>query len=234
MTMIVRENSGAVKLDGLYTVREAMRFLQIDSEAKVRRWLVGTDQTPAVIDRQYKFEKGIQEVGFYDLMEIRFIEYFRKKGISLQSIRKAASAARLALDTDHPFALSNVKFVTDRKRIFMQTAREENDIKLLTLTTGQYAMYDVFEKFLAVGVEFAPTTGLVKFWKPDPKTFPAVVLSPRIARGQPSIEHVGVPTSAIFSLWLAEGQNDEKVANWFNVTADHLQQAVQFELGLPA
>ena len=219
---------------GFYTVGEVARILRIESEAKVRRWVVAQGGNAPVIQRQYATEYLDQELGFYDLMEIRFVEYFRRQNVSLQSIRKAAAAARRELHTRHPFALSNVKFVTDRKRIFLHTAQEEHDNRLMDIVSGQHAMYDVIENFLAKGVEFVPSTGLVRLWKPKPKEFPKVVLDPRFAHGQPTIEGKGVPTSALFHLWRAEEQDINPVADWFELDRSDVQQAIEYELELAA
>ncbi len=219
---------------GFYTVSEVARILKIESESKVRHWLVGHADAKAVIQRQYSTGFANQELGFYDLMEIRFVDYFRRQNVSLQSIRKAAAAARMELKTRHPFALSNIKFVTDRKRIFLHTAQEENDHRLMDIVSGQHAMYDVIEDFLAKGIAFAPNTGLALFWRPEEKQFPKIVIDPRIAHGQPTIEGKGVPTNTLFQLWRAEGQELEPVADWFEIDRDDVQQAIEYELDLAA
>ncbi|MBD9507938.1 DUF433 domain-containing protein [Ensifer sp. ENS07] len=220
---------------GFYTVSEAARLLKIDNELKIRGWLrgYGGDAGP-VIERQYPLRNGTDEIGFYDLMEIRFIEYFRRQKISLQSIRKAAAAARSELGHQHPFALSNIKFVTDRKRIFHLTAEETKDTKLRDIVTGQYAMYDVIEQFLAKGIEFHPASNLPESWRPDPETFPDVILDPHRAHGLPILAQHGVPTSALFGLWRAEEQDYDAVADWYEIPREAVEQAVEYELDLAA
>lgn len=220
---------------GFYTVSEAARLLKIDSEPRIRGWLRGYGNGAGpVIDRQYPLRNGVDEIGFYDLMEIRFIEYFRRQKISLQSIRKAAAAAREELKHQHPFALSDVKFVTDRKRIFHLTAEETNDAKLRDIVTGQYAMYDVIERFLAKGIEFHPGSGLAESWRPDPETFPDVILDPRRAHGLPVLGKHGIPTSALFGLWRAEEQDYQAVSDWYEIPSTDVEQAIEFELDLAA
>lgn len=226
---------GASNIGGFYTVGEAARLLKIHNEPRIRGWLRGYGGGAGpVIQRQYPVQNGIDEIGFYDLMEIRFIDYFRRQKISLQSIRKAAEAARRELSHQHPFALSNIKFVTDRKRIFHLTADETNDNVLRDIVTGQYAMYDVIEEFLAKGIEFHPASGLAETWRPEPDRFPSVVLDPRRAHGLPILTEHGVPTSALFSLWRAEAQDYEAVSGWYEVPRPDVEQAVGYELDLAA
>lgn len=211
---------------GYYTVPEALRILRISGGGKVRDWLSGPRP---VIRRQYQTD---DEVGFWDLIEIRFVEYFRRQNVSLQHIRKAAEKAREQFETAHPFALSNVKFVTDRKQIFAEVARSTGDRELEQLVTGQYNMYEVVEDFLAKGIRFDPSSGLAKSWHPEPIKFPKIVLTPKLAHGRPSIEKIGIPTEAIFLNWRAEGFNFSAVSDWFEIEESDARQAVEYELEL--
>lgn len=219
---------------GYYTIPEATRLLGMDitQRATLKNWLIGNQSASGpVIARQYPNSKS--ELGFYDLMELRFIEHFRRHDVSLQSIRKAAEHARREMQLHHPFARSNVKFVTDRKRIFSLVAEEEKDLRLTDLVTGQQAMYDVIEGFLAKGVDFAPD-GLARLWRPDTGNFPKVSISPHKAHGHPVIDPVGVPTRTIFDLWRAEQQDTHAVANWFEMSTEDVDQAVEYEVKLAA
>src|SRR6185369_8483607 len=81
---------------GFYTVREAARLLSIAQPAKIVGWLhghKGRGRGP-IIQRQYQPIDGAQELSFLDLIEVRFVEHFRKQGVSLQALRKAAATAR--------------------------------------------------------------------------------------------------------------------------------------------
>ncbi|HEV2037417.1 MAG TPA: hypothetical protein VGQ96_02335, partial [Candidatus Eremiobacteraceae bacterium] len=203
---------------GFYTVREAARLLRVDSTQRIRGWVAGykTNNAGPIIKRQYAPVKGIHEVGFLDLMEMRFIDHFRKQNISLQSLRRAAKNARKEMKQDHPFATSNVLFMTDRKEVFLHTAKQEGDHFLLNLMTNQIEIYEALEKVLAAGVEFDPHTGVAKRWIPISEC-PNVIVDPRVAFGRPVVEPKRVPTSVIFALWSAEDGNTEAVAKWFHV-----------------
>ena len=219
---------------GFYTVGEAARLLGIQHASKVTGWLQGRKGTHAgpVIVRQYKPVENVQEVGFWDLIEIRFVDHFRRQGVSLQALRKAAQTAREEWKVQHPFALSKAKYMKDRKHIFQITAEEEKDETLLNLVTKQFAMYVVIEEVLDRGTTFDPATGLAREWRPSVKEFPHVLLSPTIAYGQPSVS--GVPTSAIYSSWRAEEGEFDAVADWFSIEPKLVREAVEFELSLPS
>jgi uncharacterized protein (DUF433 family) len=220
---------------GSYTLQEAARLLGIDNASRIRGWIAGyQNRAVPIIRRQYTIDNGAQEIGFWDLLEVRFIEHFRKQGVSLQSLRKAAGAARLELKRQHPFAISNIKFMTDRKRIFMQSAEETGDRKLLDLTCGQFAMYEVIERELAKGIDFDPATGLAERWHPRPWEFPHIVLDPRISFGQPCVEQFRMPTATLFHAWKTEDGDYDVVSDWYEVDRPFVEEAVNFEMALAA
>lgn len=220
---------------GFYTVKEAARLLRIDSPRRMRGWLDGYPKTHAapIIKRQYERLKQGQTIGFLDLLEMRFIDHFRNQKISWQSLRKAAENARRELKQDHPFASSNVKFMTDRKRVFLATAKEEGDTFLLNLMTNQVEIYVALEQVLAKPLTFDPRSGVAYRWRPSAE-FDSVVIDRRIAYGQPIVEPHNVPTKAIYSMWRAEEGSFAAVQKWFRLSASAAKQAVEFELSLPA
>lgn len=219
---------------GFYTVREAARLLTIGQPSKITAWLQGhRGRAAPIVDRQYEPIEGAQELGFWDLIEVRFVEYFRKQGVSLQALRKAAATARTEWKQQHPFAMSNVTFLTDRVAVFSQTAREVGDKVLLNLVTKQFEMYAMLEGVLAKGVEFDPASGLAREWKPKLKEFPHIALNPLVAYGQPAILPEGVPTAAVYRTWKAENGSYAAAADWYEITEDLAREAVEFELGLP-
>lgn len=217
-------------LGGFYSVSEAARLLRIENKQRIYRWLRGDGE--AVIKRDYVPIDNAQELSFWDLFEIRFVETFRSQGLSLQFLRKVAARARGELKTTHPFALSGSRFCTDRKRIFHQTAKEPGEEKMHDLLTGQFEMYETIEQLLAKNVTFNPTTLLAEEWPPFAET-PNVTINPRYAYGQPVIGEKRVPTSAIHRLWKAE-QNTERVAALYRVTKEDVAEAIEFEVRLAA
>jgi uncharacterized protein (DUF433 family) len=203
--------------------------------AKITGWLhgyKGRGRGP-IIQRQYQPLDGAQELGFLDLIEVRFVEHFRKQGVSLQALRKAAETAREEWKEKHPFATSSTKYLTDRIEIFSKTARDVNDSVLFNLVTKQYEMYVVLETGLAKGVEFDPASGLAREWRPKPAEFPSVALSPLVAYGQPAIMPLGVPTLAIYNAWRAENGSYAAISDWFEIDQKLVKEAVEFELELP-
>ena len=215
---------------GFYTVQEAARLLGIDRPQRVARWLTppASGATPVVL-RDFPKIGPRQELSFLDLVEVRFVAHFRQQKISLQALRKAAANARKALDVSHPFATSGIKFQTDRKRVFLETAKEAGDAHLLDLMTNQLVIYEMIERVLEKSLEF-DVSGFARQWRPAPESSPNVIVSPVFAFGRPVISRRRVPTGTLFQAWRAEGGDIDAVADWHDVEPKEVSEAVEFEL----
>ena len=213
---------------GFYTLQEAARLLRMPHPTRIRDWMQGGSKTKAgpVIVRQYQPLGNVQEVGFWDLVEVRFIEHFRAQGVSLQALRKAAQTAREHWKQEHPFATSKARYLTDRKSIFEETARDLKDKILLNLVTKQYEMYVVIEDLLDRGLVFDPSTGVASRWQPRPKETPKIIIDPRLAFGQPVVSPTNVPTQRVYDLWKAEGGSYSAVIDWFEIDDASAREAV--------
>ena len=218
-------------LAGFYSIREATRLLGVGNTSKLRGWINGwsKSQSGPIIDRDFKQSST---VSFLDLMELRFVEYFRAQGVSMQTLRKASEIARDEWNVQHPFALSDIKFLTDRKKIIAQASKEVDDNSTWELVTGQYLIWDAIEATIAKGVVFDPSTYLASMWIPRPGDHPDIVLDPARAFGKPVVNSAGVPTDALFRQWRAEDGNFDRVARWFALTREQVETAVRFELEL--
>ena len=223
---------------GFYTVPEAARLIQVGNARRIYGWLrgyTGRDIGP-LLNRDYKPIGEDEELSFHDLMEVRFVEHFREAGVKARSLRIAAERLRRELDTKHPFASQRVMLTADKadvfvKEILKKAAEEADDVRLRSLTTNNYVMYEAIKQALIPGVEFSPATELVNRWTPMPDKFPTIIIDPRIARGQPTIPK-GIPTVALFDAWKAENKSVDSVAFWYNIPSTDVLSAVKFEQAL--
>jgi len=215
---------------GFYTVSEAARLLGIGNGQKITRWLQPTrsGRNPVVI-RDYPKIGRENELSFLDLIEIKFVEHFRTAHISMQALRVAAQNARERLGVSHPFATGSVKFQSDRKRVFLETAEETGDRELLDLMTRQIVMYEMIERTFVEDLEF-DASGFARIWRPAATLAPNVIVSPAFAFGRPVISKRRVPTQTLFESWKAQDHRDADVAEWFAVGVDDVKEAVRFEL----
>jgi uncharacterized protein (DUF433 family) len=224
----MHETTAKISVDGgFYTVSEAARLLGIGNGQKITRWLQPTrsGRNPVVL-RDYPKIGREHELSFLDLIEIKFVEHFRSARISMQSLRVAAQNARERLGVSHPFATGSVKFQSDRKRVFVETAEETGDRELLDLMTKQIVMYEVIERTFAEDLQF-DASGFARIWHPAMNVAPNVIISPAFAFGRPVVSRRHVPTRTLFESWRAHDGRRDEVADWYGADVD---EAVKFEL----
>lgn len=220
-------------LAGFFTVAEAARLLRMGNSARIKAWLGGWSRSASgpVIDRDF----AGSDVSFLDLMELRFVDHFRRQGVTMPTIRRAAAQLRLEWSVKHPFAYPNsAKYLTDRRRIFAQAAEAEGDTRTWDLASNQYEMWTAIENIVAKYVAFDPVSEIAQSWRPLGSDFPNVVVDPRLAFGRPVIGRRPTPTGALFQQWKAEGGQVDRVASWFRVEPAEVTEAVDFELSLAA
>jgi uncharacterized protein (DUF433 family)/DNA-binding transcriptional MerR regulator len=223
---------------GLYTAPEAGKLIGVPV-ARIRRWLLGYAyhrdgerhwSSPLWQPQVPRLGKEV-ELGFRDLLELRFVDAFTKTGLSLRAIRKALDVAREVTETDHPFATA--RFRTDGRSIFLRVAGEladEVEPVLIDLLKQQYALNRIVEPSLK-DLDF-DDGGFASRWWPTGRAKP-IVLDPAHAFGRPIIAGVGVTTRALADAAVAEG-TVERVARMYEVPVAAVRDAIAFERRLAA
>lgn len=234
--MPVTANIGSLLGKGLYTTREAARLIEVPVWS-IRRWSQGYTYVyrgdrfyskPAVATDIARIEGQIV-LSFADLMELRILNQFLKTGVSWKTIRIASQKARDILLVSHPF--STRSFKTDKHTILMELASNLGDKSLLDLLSDQFALDSILDSYLISGdIEFDDDKPLR--WWPSGKE-EKVVIDPSRSFGAPIIAENGIQTSVLKKSFDAEGSL-EIVANWFQITEESVQKAVDFENRLAA
>ena len=214
---------------GFYSVSDAARLLGHDNNRRVRGWLSGYGETKGII---YKDFEDPDTVSFLDLIELHFVDFFRSLGVGLPTLRKISDRLRNEWETSHPFAVQGPKYITDRRNVFGDIATESKDKRVYNAATGQFEIWETLEGVIAKDIVFDPKTCVAKTWRPKPG-YDNVIIDPRVAFGSPVVQDTVVPTSTLYSSWLAE-QSFEAVADWFVLTKEQVKDAVEFELALAA
>jgi len=215
---------------GLYSLGEASKIASVPA-SRIRRWLWGYSYK--VAGRPHQYEplwtpqlpeiEGSRALTFRDLIELQFVHRFRQVGISLQSIRKTIDLATELLVETYP--LSSIKFKTDGRRILAQVVEDPDERGyIFDLETGQYLFEFVLE-YLYDALEYSKLDELVRWW-PLGKTR-NVLVDPRRSFGRPIVKE-GVPTAILAGSFKAEG-SVEAVAKWFEVSAESVRDALEFE-----
>jgi len=216
---------------GVYSVPEAARLTGV-SASRIRRWLQGYSynaggaaRTSLPLWRQQIASEGSLILSFRDLLEVRFIDAFRRHGVSWKAIRRAAECAAEIVQDSYPF--STRRFKTDGRSIFAEIVQETGDESLLDLVKSQYEFKSIVEPFLFEGLEFS-TLGIepVRWWPLG--TDRRVVIDPERSFGQPIVDPESVPTSVLARAFRAEG-SVQGVARWYMVDPKSVEDAVEFE-----
>jgi uncharacterized protein (DUF433 family) len=219
---------------GSYTAPEAARLLRTSSR-NINRWIAGYSfrhngekrAMPPLWQSQLAMIDDHLEIGFRDLIELRFVKAFVDAGVGLLAIRNCLEYARECAKDERPF--STRRFQTDGKTIFLESIERSGETKLLDLKKHQYVFKQVIERtFKDLDIE----DDAVARWRPfDGKQ--SIVIDPNRSFGQPIAANSGVPTVALAEAVEAEGSVD-KVARLYDVAPAVVRDAVKFEASLKA
>lgn len=225
---------------GIYTLAEAALLIGAEKGA-LNRWLYGyryshhrNDETvryrsDALWQSQYA-RSGLSEkvIGFQDLLELRVVREFVRRGVPLLVVRRCLEAAREMFGKDYPF--TRQRFVTDGATIFHEAVRSSDDTsespEILNLRTRQYAFREIIKDSLYAGIEYK--NGIAQRWYPMPRNR-AVVIDPAVQFGHPVIEEKAVPTASVYASYLAEDKNRSSVGRLFEIAPRMVDAAVRFE-----
>ncbi|MBC9207532.1 DUF433 domain-containing protein [Roseomonas aerophila] len=219
---------------GFYTVPDAARLLQLPAR-NINRWLGGyhhgqgekrSELPPLWTPQLPRSEKHI-ELGFRDLIELRFVDAFLQAGLALQTVRRCIEYARECVADTHPFSTS--KFRTDGRTIFLESAVHAEEETLLDLKGRQYVIKRAIERtFKDLDIE----DDAVRRWRPF-KNKASIVIDPERAFGQPIAARHGVPTIVLADAVQAEGSM-ERVAALYEVPLGVVRDALAYEQLLQA
>ena len=220
---------------GYYTVPEAGRLLGI-RPLNIHRWLGGytfeekgkSRRMPPLWRPQPPEFDDHMELGFRDLIELRFIKAFIDAGLGLKPIRICLEYARECVADDRPF--STRRFQTDGRTIFLQSMERSGDAELLDLKRRQFVLTGVVERtFKDLDIS---DDDIVARWRPFGGK-ESIVIDPQRAFGQPIVTDYGVPTVTLAQAVKAEGSIG-KVSYLYEVPASVIRDAVNFERSLEA
>jgi uncharacterized protein (DUF433 family) len=220
---------------GSYRAAEAARLVKLNAR-QISRWLRGYGHQASGQSRtvpplwQPQYEAGTKEaleIGFRDLVELRFVKGFLNAGVSLQAVRSCLNYAQALVNDERPF--STRRFQTDGRTIFLESVTNDGKSELLDLKHRQFAIKTVIEQtFKDLDIE----EDAVARWRPFGGK-PTIVIDPQRSFGQPIAAHSGIPTVVLAEAVQAEG-SEERVARLFDVPVAIVHDAARFEKALAA
>jgi len=215
---------------GLYSASEAAALTGVPV-ASIRRWLQGykyrrngilRECAPVWAGDVLKIN-GQLSLSFLDMMEARFIRYFRIHHISWQAIHEAACLACDMFKDSHPFTRG--RFRTDGKRIFHQV-EDSGKVKLFDMNRHSWVFNEIIESYLYADVELFDDQ--VYRWFP---IFPdrEIIIDPNIAFGRPILREEGIPTDVIAAAFSANDSDVSAISRWYKIKPKSIKAAVSFE-----
>jgi len=223
--------------DGLYPPAEAAQLLHVQP-AMVRRWsrvLAGAwrKETNTAARPMANETRSKQSAwSFLDLVDLLFVERFMSDGWALREVASLAEKTAAQLGTAHPFAARRFKdqyldalCVQSRNgtNAASKDTSETIDGRCNTLSDILGRLFD--------NLDFDGSTHAVRYWPLGRDG--RVVLDPKRKFGRPIDDETGMAIRTLFDATVAGGGQDEQVvAEWFDVPLEAVQSAVRFELEL--
>lgn len=218
-----------------YRSAEAAHILGLPS-GTVQAWCFGHDYRNSHDGSRKLFERVITPaderlrlLSFVNLCELHLLGVIRRHHrVRLPQVRAAVDYMRGQLGEDRP--LASARFKTDGVHLFVEHAGA-----LLNVSKqGLQAMRDDFERALD-RVDFSQDTDcpirLFPFTRPTslPEAQPKTVLvDPALSFGRPLLTKAFVRTEVIDSRFQA-GDSIAELAKDYDVTAEHVEEALRFE-----
>jgi len=220
---------------GIYTVPEVSRLTGAPSPS-IYNWLFGGSvsgyqkkkplRNPALA-HQFDLMNHIANVSFKDMIQVRFVQYFREQGVSLQTIRNAAHNASNLLATTHPFC--SAEFKTDGTNLLAKVVEIDGEESLVELKNLQHVFKDIIDPFLT-SLDYDEET-VSRWWQDNEHS---IVIDPSRNFGRPSLAKEGCPTVTIYEAYIANEKSAEVVSEWYEISIESVISAVQFEEKLAA
>lgn len=216
---------------GVYSLAEASRLTKIPS-SNIVRWTRGYQfqyhgtrrySSPIIAMDKEKID-GQPILDFLDLVEIRFLDQFRKHGVSWIAIRIAAQRAKDLLQRTHPF--STKIFKTDGRTVLADFVDETGDKVLLDLVKNQYEFAKVISPYLYGGLEFNEYKEPARWYPLNRKR--TVVIDPAKNFGAPTVISSGIVTRVLMQSYMTM-KSFESVANWYDMDVKSVRDAVEYE-----
>jgi uncharacterized protein (DUF433 family) len=213
--------------NGVYSLPEAARLVGMTPQ-RLRTWFAGRKgRQDAFFQPDYEPRDGQLAISFRDMIDAFVAVQFRDRRWgasrpSLERLRRIYRNAQELLGTKHAFC--HQEFHTDGRTLFMKLADAEGHSKLVDLFDRQLMLDKVILPFLKK-LDYDPEVQLAYRWN----IADGVVLDPQINFGKPVVRASGISTRVLAGAYEANNRNADIVANWWDVSAEDVLAAVQFE-----
>ena len=218
----------------VYTFREVDRLLGLN-QGTARRWIDGYRRSGRLYQPIVRDKRTSEPwVTWGEFTETRLLSEYRDlNDIRIRKLRVVVEHLRRETGHRYPLAYAQPFLQPHGREILLraqQAAGEEN--LLVAVRTGQLVMTPRAERFVHSATYEADPGGsqqdqviAVRF-RADPR-YPDVVNDPEQRSGRPTIVGRNILVTTLADMVLS-GDGVEEVADWYDLTADQVQQAVDF------
>lgn len=220
---------------GTYPIRIAARLAHLDPQT-ARRWVEGYEypyrgerrqSAPISYLAKARHADGGLILDFEQLLTLLLVKAFKKKGLGLPTIKRAAARAQEVYGTPNPFV--SKRFRSDGHHVFLDLEAKGRERELINVLSDQREFHEIVEPSLFRDLVFVGDEA--GEWWPLGRDH-TVVLAPARQFGAPIIAGKGIRTDVLAQAVEAEGGDDaamKSVADWYDLTPAQVRDAVQFE-----
>jgi uncharacterized protein (DUF433 family) len=218
---------------GVYAAGEAARIARLTS-SRVHRWLRGytfkgrdgrEHWSGPVFQREHAGES--LALTFADLVELLFVKGFLDEGVPMHVVRTVHTEASREFETRHPF--TQRRFEHDGRTIIERVRSENGEELLVDRYRAQHLLVAVMQPLVRKLAYDTVTLEARRYFPLGADR--SVVIDPRRAFGEASIERRGVPTRVLFRA-SRSGESAAAIARWYGVELHELEAALQYERAL--
>lgn len=219
----------------VYTFREVDRLLGLN-QGTARRWIDGYRRSGRLYQPIVREKPSADQwVTWGEFTETRLLSEYRDlNDIRIQQLRLVVEHLRQETGNRYPLAYAQPFLQVHGREIVMraqQAAGLEEDI-FVAVRTGQLVMTPRTERFVQAATYETDPTGAqvdqkiaVRF-RADPR-YPDVAIDPEHRSGRPTVVGRSILVTTLADM-VFSGDEVGDVAQWYDLTADQVQQAVDF------
>jgi uncharacterized protein (DUF433 family) len=221
----------------LYTVGEAARFLGVPTST-LTTWAKGYERRPpgrrvvrgAPVIHAVTAERLYPSIPFVGLAEGVVVAAFRKKGVTMQQIRRAVVVLKREMDLD--YALASRRLYTDGASVLFDYAQQRSDEDLggLTVVVSQQRVFAPIVREYLECITYGSDEWPEVLASPVAR---AVLADPRRCFGRPIFRHGAAPVEEVIERFEA-GETIAEVADDFGVPEEDLEDVLRIRLRLAA
>lgn len=218
----------------VYTFREVDRLLGLN-QGTARRWIDGYrrgGRTYAPIIRQEP--TGDSWVTWGEFTETRLVSEYRDvNDIRIQRLRRVVDQLRHEFHRKYPLAYAQPFVQPHGREILLRAQRVANldEDLLVVVRTGQLVLAPRTNRFYEAATyaedPAEPEAGpIVVRFQADPR-YSEIAIDPEQKSGRPTVAGRGILVTTLADMVFA-GDRVEAVANWYDLSVEQVQQAVDF------